>query len=413
MKVLYLTHQFYPEYQAGTEKFVFNCASMNQKTGNKVKVITYNLESVENFTASLHDVQYSEYFYGGLNVLAYRYPNDPGDLHFNIDSKLGIEFARAILQREKPDIIHAGHLMRVYPFIFAARELGIPYIITLTDFHLICPKIMLAPTPDTLCSGPEGGAACRRFCSEFPEKFIMDRLALTRDLLLGAEAVYSPSKFLADMFDVSVADLKVIVNNHGIMHSNIVPHRRFYNKEDKIRFGFVGFLGRHKGTHVLINAFNELRSPHEAHLKIFGGGGKDYFNQLNRLANGDSRIEFAGTFHSSELPQVFSSMDVLVIPSIWYENYPFTIVESLASEVPVIASDLGGMKERVINDFNGFTFFPGDSTALAEVMQRIVDNPEILNSLKENIRIKQVIPTVEQEMYVYWQKYNEVLGIYH
>lgn len=112
MKVLYLTHQFYPEYQAGTEKFVFNCASMNQKTGNKVKVITYNLESIENFTASLHDVQYSEYFYGGLNVLAYRYPNNPGDLHFNIDPKLGIEFARAILQREKPDIIHAGHLMR-------------------------------------------------------------------------------------------------------------------------------------------------------------------------------------------------------------------------------------------------------------------------------------------------------------
>jgi len=272
---------------------------------------------------------------------------------------------------------------------------------------------MLAPTPDTLCSGPEGGAACRQFCSEFPESFIMNRLVLTRDLLLGAEAVYSPSKFLAEMFKVSVEDLKVIVNNHGIMHSNIVPHRRFYNKEDKIRFGFVGFLGRHKGTHVLINAFNQLKTPHEAHLKIFGGGGTDYVNQLDRLINNDSRIEFAGAFHSSELPQVFSSMDVLIIPSIWYENYPFTIVESLASEVPVIASDLGGMRERVINDFNGFTFFPGDSAALVGVMQKIVENPEILNPLKDNIRIKQVIPTVEQEMYIYWQKYNEVLGIYN
>ena len=412
MKVIYLTHQFYPEFQAGTEKFVFNCASMSQKAGNIVKVITYNLKSVDSFAASLHGVQYGEYQYGGLNVLAYRYTNDPGDIHFNIDPKLGIEFAREILQREKPDLIHAGHLMRVHPFIFAARELGIPYIITLTDFHLICPKIMLAPTPDTLCSGPEGGAACKRFCSEYSESFIMNRLALTRDLLLGAEAVYSPSKILADMFDDSVKDLKVLVNNHGIMHSNIVPHRQFYNKEDKIRFCFVGFLGRHKGTHVLINAFNQLKSPHEAQLKIFGSGGADYVGQLNRLANGDSRIEFAGAFHSSELPQVFSTMDVLIIPSIWYENYPFTIVESLASEVPVIASDLGGMKERVINDFNGFTFAPGDSAALAEVMQKIVDNPEILNPLKDNIRAKQVIPTVEQEMYTYGQKYNDALGVY-
>ena len=196
------------------------------------------------------------------------------------------------------------------------------------------------------------------------------------------------------------------------MHSNILPHRQFSNKEDKIRFGSVGYLGRYKGTHVLINAFNQLKSPHEAQLKIFGSGGADYVGQLNRLANGDSRIEFAGAFHSSELPQVFSTMDVLIIPSIWYENYPFTIVESLASEVPVIASDLGGMKERVINDFNGFTFAPGDSAALAEVMQKIVDNPEILNPLKDNIRTKQVIPTVEQEMYTYWQKYNEVLGVY-
>ena len=147
-------------------------------------------------------------------------------------------------------------------------------------------------------------------------------------------------------------------------------------------------------------------------MKIFGSGGADYVGQLNRLANGDSRIEFAGAFHSSELPQVFSTMDVLIIPSIWYENYPFTIVESLASEVPVIASELGEMKERVINDFNGFTFAPGDSAALAEVMQKIVDNPEILNPLKDNIRTKQVIPTVEQEMYTYWQKYNEVLGVY-
>lgn len=406
MKILYLVHQFYPEYQAGTEKFVYNCATMMQKNGIKVKVVTYNLQSISSFHSALSGVFFDEYFYKNLNVLAYRYMVDPGDLHFNIDPMLGIDFAKEILRIEKPDLIHAGHLMRVYPFIFVARELGIPYILTLTDFHLLCPKIILAPTPTTLCSGPEGGKACKRFCSELPEIYIKKRLKLTRQILLNAHSVVSPSRFLADVFEREVNGLNVIVNHHGIKQSSPPARHKIFQNGDKIRFGFIGFLAPHKGVHLLIEAFKQLDSP-QASLKIFGGSSTDYLETLHHLAE-NLDIEFLGAFHSSDLPEVLDQIDVLVTPSLWYENYPFSLHEALVNEVPVIASELGGMKERIVNNFNGFTFPPGDAAALASIMQKIVDEPELVNQLKANIRSKQLIPTVEQEMYTYRQLYSTI-----
>ena len=407
MKVLYLVHQFYPEFQAGTEKFVFNCASMTQKNGIKAKVITYNLQTIPSFPSDRFGVLFDEYFYEGLNVLAYRYTVDPGDLHFNIDPLLGTDFAKETLRIEKPDLIHAGHLMRTYPFIIAAMELGIPYILTLTDFHLLCPKIILAPTPTTLCSGPEGGKACSKFCGELPESFIQNRLELTKKILLNARAVVSPSNFLADIFEREVPGLRVIVNNHGIRQSNLHIKHKTYHRRDNINFGFIGFVAAHKGVHLLIKAFNGLDSE-KASLKIYGGGSADYLDSLHNLA-GKGNVEFSGPFHSSDLPDVLDQIDVLVTPSLNYENYPFSLHEALAYEVPVIASDLGGMKERIVDNFNGFTFPPGDAVALTSIMQKIVDEPELLNQLKANIRIRQLIPTVEQEMYTYRKIYYDIL----
>ena len=75
-------------------------------------------------------------------------------------------------------------------------------------------------------------------------------------------------------------------------------------------------------------------------------------------------------------------MDVLIVPSVWYENSPLVIQEAFLAGVPVITSDIGGMKELVEDGNDGFLFNVGNSDSLRKVLQGIISNPTVLNELE-------------------------------
>jgi glycosyltransferase involved in cell wall biosynthesis len=96
--------------------------------------------------------------------------------------------------------------------------------------------------------------------------------------------------------------------------------------------------------------------------------------------------EVRGCYTADELEAVFASFDVLVVPSIWFENAPFVIREAFARGKPVIASDLGGMAESVRNEVDGLRFPVGSAGALAQCVQRIVSEPGLLARLRQGVR---------------------------
>ena len=106
---------------------------------------------------------------------------------------------------------------------------------------------------------------------------------------------------------------------------------------------------------------------------------------------------------------VLSNVDVVVVPSLCYENYPMTLHEALACNIPVIATKLGGMAEKIKDGFNGFLFKMGDSRHLQTVLEGIVNDPRVLNPLKRNID-STAIPGVEQEAYGYSRAYRMIKG---
>ena len=79
--------------------------------------------------------------------------------------------------------------------------------------------------------------------------------------------------------------------------------------------------------------------------------------------------------------------------------------EALASNVPVIASDIGVMKEKINDGFNGYKFETGNWNQLKNIMENIIDNIEIMNEIKEKMS-EQIIPTIEQEAYAYSKEYS-------
>jgi glycosyltransferase involved in cell wall biosynthesis len=164
-------------------------------------------------------------------------------------------------------------------------------------------------------------------------------------------------------------------------------------------------LEEHKGVHILIEAFRQLAPrDHHPRLTLFGNLDKNprYTKTLRHMARHNSRIVFAGEYRSDHIAQVLAEVDVVIVPSIWYENSPNIILEALANSTPVVTSALGGMTELVQHNVNGLLFQVGHSGDLAANLQRFIDEPDLIERLRRGIT---PVKTLNEEMY-------EVMRIY-
>jgi glycosyltransferase involved in cell wall biosynthesis len=151
-----------------------------------------------------------------------------------------------------------------------------------------------------------------------------------------------------------------------------------------LRLGFCGVLSPWKAAHVAIDAVRRTQAAVEltVHGRLHEPMFADYIASLRARAGDDGRIRFANAFDSSQIDRVFAEMDVLVVPSTWYENTPFVVLEAFAAGVPVFASDLGGLSEIVRDGANGRLFPAGDVAALARLIEACAADPRLLADLR-------------------------------
>jgi glycosyltransferase involved in cell wall biosynthesis len=161
-----------------------------------------------------------------------------------------------------------------------------------------------------------------------------------------------------------------------------------------LRLAFLGNLQPHKGLHVLVEAFR-LQPSDSLSLEVWGSPehAPAYVRELRRR---DPRVVFRGEFGPQERGRVLDEIDILVFPSIWYENSPLTIHEAFQAGIPVVASDLGGMAELVIPLRNGLTFRAGDATDLARQLGRLESEPGLVSRLSRGA-LETRVKTVEED----------------
>ena len=150
---------------------------------------------------------------------------------------------------------------------------------------------------------------------------------------------------------------------------------------------YVGTLAPHKGPDVIVRAFGMLPPGVDATLSLHGSenGYETYAAGLRTLAGHDGRISFPGPFSRGELGGVLADLDVLVVPSRWYENAPGVIFEAFAAGMPVIATDLGGMSEFVKPGKNGLLFALEDTEDLAGQLLTLIGDESLLGRLRAGI----------------------------
>jgi len=151
---------------------------------------------------------------------------------------------------------------------------------------------------------------------------------------------------------------------------------------EKLRFGYIGSLLRHKGVDFMIRAFRQLNAP-DTELWIHGFELPDspFTCTIHNLADGDARIHFAGPYAMPELPNILNQLDVLLIPALWHETFSFVTREAVLAGLPVIASRMGGIPDAIDDGVNGILLPPGDMKAWATAMRRVVEDRELVAAL--------------------------------
>jgi glycosyltransferase involved in cell wall biosynthesis len=214
------------------------------------------------------------------------------------------------------------------------------------------------------------------------EEFQRDRSPLLGTLkrlrsasLARARRIVVPSRYLAEIaaeWSLDGARIEVLVNP-APPPSDVTPAGL-----DPSTFVFVGRLTSQKGLAVALEA---LRDVPGASLLLVGDGPE--LDRLRRLAASlgvARRVSFAGALPRDQVLSRLAGARAALLPSLW-ENLPHAAVEALSVGTPVVATTVGGVPEVVHNDVNGLLVPPGDATALAAALRRLIDD----DSLRERL----------------------------
>jgi glycosyltransferase involved in cell wall biosynthesis len=207
--------------------------------------------------------------------------------------------------------------------------------------------------------------------------------AIRERLLPVVRRFIAPSRFLMQRFrDWGVPEQQMLHMRTGI---DLRPFANFRREPSlRTRIAFIGTLAPHKGPHVLLQAWKRLPPAlrERADLVLWGpkAHNPSYVRQLEQLAL-DGGAVLAGGLKRHEVVRALARVDLLVMPSVWYENSPLIILEALATRTPLAVSDLGGMAELVEEGVTGYHFRVGDSASLAGLLARILEQPAELSRL--------------------------------
>ena len=440
MRILLATHFFPPTQAGGTESYTLGLARALRARGHDVAVICAgSLDAAHAWPPRAQDDTFDEI---PVRRLSWSWRHAPDPFVTFYDNPAAVKLIREHIAEFQPDVFHVTSCYSLGAGIIpAARAAGCRTLLTLTDFWFLCVRHTLLRGDDSLCSGPASARDCQRCMASaspglsklmrvMPGGLVADgllaaarwpnavrlpgmagyvgdaqaRQAFVRKAFEAADTVIAPSHFLKSMFvQNGYPAEEIFVSPHGLDLS-WGPQPAPRPPDGKLTIGYLGQLEPLKGVDILVRAVRLLPPQAPVRLRIHGALEKNppYVQSLRDLALDDPRIEFAGVYARPQLGAVLADLDVVAVPSVWYENAPLVIGEAFAAGRPALATNLGGMSEAVRHDVNGLLFERGDVTGLARVIQRFLDEPGLLARLRDGIGpVRTIDDEIEQLLQIY------------
>jgi glycosyltransferase involved in cell wall biosynthesis len=409
MNILYVVNDFFPRYYGGVERYVLNVGKQMQRMGHRVKVLTYGMEDIGNGYSKRGDIFIKHYVYETIPVISVRHVEIPGDIGYRIHDDILGENLYDLLKGQDIDVIHMGHPMKFSPIVNVAKNLGVPVLLTLTDFWLLCPRGRFFKPDYSPCNSPAGGHKCMEECGF--EHSVLERYQAAEKLFRSVDRLIAPSRFISKIFEMNGWQGKIDLVRHGVDYRYVKPaERKRRRDDDPIVLGYTGLITKFKGVDLLVESFRKVRSD-KVCLQLYGDvymdwiWEREFFERFKKTVRKDARIQLMGKYSHDELRTILNRIDVNIAPSTTLESYGLVVTESLSYRVPVIASDIVGSAYEYITDgVNGFIFSINSPDRLTEIIEQIVHAPHILDNMRQNIVLP---PRIEEEAFLLEGIYKE------
>lgn len=427
----------------GVETYTLHLAHALQQLNHEVHLLTGQPAARRTLAVELHHDTFEDL---PVTRLVYDYEQRSSADRASYNDPLITAEIKEVLQKLQPDLIHATSLsLLMAGLIEAAAGLNLPLIYTATDFVLTCRRGTYLKRSGVLCTAPEEMALCAACVGpQTPLERLLAGLwqlapnRLAQPLLPVAEAmvgkkadfvnaeasmqrrfayiphwrqkierIIAPSTHMRNMFILNgFPPEKIITSPYGVQ-----PPKPGFSRTPaaRLRFGFIGRVTAIKGVHLLLEAFKGLRAE-QAELTIYGQAdvkSDRYLQALQHQAAAAPNIKFAGFVENDNISEIYGQIDVLVVPSIWPENSPITILEALAHGIPIIASSVPGITDLVQHEVNGLIFANQEAQDLARQMSRCLESPELVARLAGRCKM---VKSLAEDVRALTGLYSEVIA---
>ena len=430
MKVLFVTRGFPPAGRWGSEGYAHDLAQGLVDLGNEVDVF---------FPTRGSDGLQVREVRPRLRVLELSLPVRRGKPFRDsyLDPRQDQVFSEILAAKPAYDRVHFTALGGGLSFglLREAKKQGVQIFVTLTEYLPFCHRGQFLTGALEPCSqGPQPRlcALCLLETGPFGKKDFVSRFkrGLSRLLFPFGEAfpIASPVAFARreafvkealDQVDLFFLPSKVLRERYEALglpkeklrelpyslspgqYESYIPHER----GEKLVLAFLGQLAPHKGPQVLVEALGRLPRHEREKLivRIHGSQSSSYHpgfvSMLEaRIKELDLPLPLRGHFPPAELSRVLSETDLLVLPSLWDENLPLVLLHAIACKIPVLASDVGGIREFLAPEQNALLAKPGDAASLAAQLARLVREPELFGQLRKGAASHELPASYEQQL---------------
>lgn len=394
MKICYISNLYPPHLRGGAERVVFYLAQEMAARGHDVQVIT---------TAPWKDVQFGDETTEEKNVLVHRIFH--WGFYFNLHSghqpvwlrflnlkwsHINFLFAYQVFQtlrRHRPDVVHTHNLAGTsYLIPLLLKLMHIKHVHTVHDIQLAVPsgRMVVGDEYDWIHNG-------------FPARAFQ---WLQRMLWGSPSVVTAPSEWLLRYYRSKkyfrYSRLQTVRHYFGVPAAQSTEFPFAHINRDKFTYLYVGQMERSKGVLMMIRVFADLFERGElsdAEL-IMVGTGED-LKSAGVIASSCSAIKIVGDVDSSRVAHMMRSSDVIVVPSLLYENSPSVVTESLSLGRPVSVSDVGGAAELVRACDGGWVIEPHEA-AWREHVLWLFNNRQTVVQKVPLLRLPNAAPEFEK-----------------
>jgi glycosyltransferase involved in cell wall biosynthesis len=292
------------------------------------------------------------------------------------------------------------------------------------DFWSICPKSTLMTPKQSLCEGQKDIDHCLKCINKghtrksfqvigqspiyFQNKIHQFKFKKLYSNVNEENAWHNRPQLTLEHFKnidhaifPSVTMKKHILNHHKIKKYELIPYgldQSWFKEKPKhnhqtIQLGFIGSISKHKGLHLIFEALTTLNNK-QLNFNIAGPIlDKNYYDYIKNNYQ-EITYHYEGELIEQQLKSFYQKLDLLIVPSLWPENTPFVIYESLALSTNVLASDHESIREQI--NHPQFLFKPNSHKSLAEKLNKIIEQKLFLSPSPKVNRVEQMIQSISK-----------------